>query len=257
MVVDLGLLASEEVEPGMIQAACGHAAGEYIRYAVKGIQGGWFDAVVTAPLNKESLHLGGFDYPGHTEMLADLTGCLGKEAMLFYCDRVALTFATLHTALCDACRTLTVENIVRVGRLASEAVSKLRGKPVRLGVLGLNPHAGEGGLFGSTEKEVIAPAIQQLRAEGIDASGPLVPDAAFIPGHIGDYDCFVTMYHDQGAVPFKMLAFDEGVNVTMGLPIIRTSPDHGTAFDIAWKGEASPFSLFAAADLAVRLVAGR
>jgi len=254
VVVDLGLLNSAEVKPGRVQVACGRAAGVFIRHAVEGTQRGIYDAIVTAPINKEALNLGGFDYPGHTEMLADLVGCLGQEAMLFHSPKTAVILATVHTSLNDACRVLTTEKILHVTRLAHETITKLRGRPARLGILGLNPHAGESGLFGSEEERIIRPAIEILREEGIEAEGPLVPDAVFVPRKVADYDCFVAMYHDQGTIPFKMLAFDEGVNVTVGLPLIRTSPDHGTAFDIAWKGEASASSFFAAADLAARLV---
>jgi 4-hydroxythreonine-4-phosphate dehydrogenase len=253
-VEDLRLLPAGGIEPAMVQASCGKAAGGYIRHAVQGVLEGRYQGIVTAPINKESLHLGGFDFPGHTEMLADLSGCPGSEAMLLYSERIAVAFATLHTSLADACRSLRSEEIVRVGRLAAETVSQLRGRNARVGVLALNPHAGEGGLFGSEEADIIRPAIEEMRREGVVADGPLVPDAAFVPGNLSRYDCFVAMYHDQGGIPFKMLAFEEGVNLTMGLPIIRTSPDHGTAFDIAWTGKASPSSFFAAADLAARLV---
>jgi 4-hydroxythreonine-4-phosphate dehydrogenase len=241
------------VLPGQVQAACGRAAGGCIRHAVQGIQQGRFQGLVTAPINKESFHLGGFNYPGHTEMIADLLGLRGREAMLLYSERIAVSFVTLHASLHDACRSIRMDEIVRIGKLSAAALSRLRGHPARLGVLALNPHAGEGGLFGKEEIEIIRPAVEILRRAGIEADGPLVPDAAFTPAALGRFDGFVTLYHDQGAIPFKMLAFEEGVNLTLGLPIVRTSPDHGTAFDIAWQGKASPASFFAAADLAARL----
>ncbi len=253
-VRDLRNLDSSRVEPGKIQAECGRAAGESIRAAVEGCRSGEFAAVVTAPIQKESLHLGGFDYPGHTEMIADLLGVRGREAMLLTSSSLSVAFATLHVSLAAAAKTLRSEEIVRVGRLAAEWLESLRGQSPRVGVLALNPHAGEGGLMGDEEQRLIRPALEALRRAGIRAEGPLVPDAAFTDRLRARFDVFVAMYHDQGSIPFKMLAFEEGVNVTMGLPIVRTSPDHGTAFDIAWKGIASPSSFFAAADLAARLV---
>lgn len=255
MVIDTPWLKEGPFEPGSVQKVCGKASGEFIRYAVEGVLAGWFDGILTAPINKESLHLGGFDYPGHTEMLAHLGGVKGEEAMLLYSEPISVGFATLHTALSRACVALDTEEIARVGRLMNATLSKLRGRKVRLGVLGLNPHAGEGGLFGDEEDRIVRPAIDRLNSEGILADGPLVPDAAFTQNALHRFDGFVCMYHDQGSIPFKMVSFEEGVNLTMGLPFVRTSPDHGTAFDIAWRGVASPSSFFAAADLAGRLMA--
>jgi 4-hydroxythreonine-4-phosphate dehydrogenase len=257
MVLDLDIPGLERTVPGQVQAACGLAAGEFIRIAVEGTAQSIADAMLTAPLNKEALNLGGFPFPGHTEMLASLTGRQGREAMLLYSEEIAVTFATLHTALSRVPKTLHTETVVQVGKLAAETVGLLRGRDAKVGVLALNPHAGEAGLFGDEEERVILPAIERLRAEGIEVEGPLVPDAAFVPRTRERFDVFVTLYHDQGSIPFKMLAFEEGVNLTMGLPIVRTSPDHGTAFDIAWKGTASPASFFAAADLAIRLATAR
>lgn len=255
-VRDLRNLNSARVEPGKIQAECGRAAGEFIRAAVEGCRSGEFAAMVTAPIHKESLHQGGFDYPGHTEMIADLLGVRGREAMLLTSEKISVTFATLHVSIAEAARTLRQVEIVRAGRLAAEWLGRLRGRPARVGVLALNPHAGEGGLMGNEELSRIRPALEELRSKGIHAEGPLVPDAAFTEHARARFDVYVAMYHDQGSIPFKMLAFEEGVNVTMGLPIHRTSPDHGTAFDIAWKGIASPSSFFAAANLAARLARG-
>ncbi|MCB9781397.1 MAG: 4-hydroxythreonine-4-phosphate dehydrogenase PdxA [Candidatus Omnitrophica bacterium] len=253
-VIDTPWLKDKNVEPGCVQKTCGKAAGEFIRYAVEGVLAGTFDGILTAPINKESLHLGGFDFPGHTEMLASLAGVSGEEAMLLFSEKISVGFATLHTALSNACAQLRSEEIVRVGLLMNRTLERLYSRPVRLGVLALNPHAGESGLFGREEIEIIQPAIAALEREGVMADGPLVPDAAFVPNVLHRFDGFLCMYHDQGSIPFKMLSFDEGVNLTMGLPLIRTSPDHGTAFDIAWQGIASPSSFFAAADLAGRLM---
>lgn len=256
LIVDTGFLSEKIVVPGEVQPHCGKASGEYIRFAAEGVLKGWFGGVLTSPINKESLHLGGFDFPGHTEMLASLCGVSGREAMLLYSERISVAFATLHTALAEACRSLRIEEIVRIGVLTDRTLRRLHGRPVRIGVLGLNPHAGENGLFGNEEATVIRPAIDKLEREGVLVDGPLVPDAAFVPDLIHRFEGYLCMYHDQGSIPFKMLSFDTGVNHTMGLPIVRTSPDHGTAFDIAWKGIASPSSFFAAADLAGRLMQG-
>ena len=247
-----GTLAGNAVVPGRNQAICGRAAMRYIEEAVKGCLAGRFAALVTAPISKAALHSAGCDFPGHTEMLADLTRCT-HYAMLLYSTRIACAFVTCHQPLRTVADTLTVERIVEVAQLAAASLRAIRGKNPRLAVLGLNPHAGEDGLFGDEEIRVIAPAVTQLKALGFQVEGPMPPDTAFTPAALGRIDCHIAMYHDQGSIPFKALSFDTGVNVTMGLPIVRTSPDHGTAFDIAWKGVASPDSLCSAYSLAVKL----
>jgi len=249
-----GSLAGNAVTPGKIQDICGKAAGRYIEEAVKGCLAGRFAALVTAPINKKALNLAGYDFPGHTEMLAYLTHC-NNYAMLLYSDQIACAFVTSHQSLRSVPESLTKTRIVEVAELASSSIAAIRGAPPRLALLGLNPHAGEDGLFGDEESRLIAPARAQIEAQGMEVEGPLPPDTAFTPAALKRIGCHIAMYHDQGSIPFKMLAFDTGVNVTMGLPIVRTSPDHGTAFDIAWQGRVNPESFFSAYALAARLSA--
>ena len=238
--------------PGRVDAVCGRAAYEYIEAAVTGCRLGRFHAMTTCPIHKEALHRAGVPFPGHTEALAHLVGTR-DVAMMLYSPRLAVSFVTTHVALASVPDSLSVEAIVRVVRLTDHTLRRVRARPPRIAVLGLNPHAGEHGLFGDEEQRVIAPAVQAVQAEGLDVEGPLPPDTAFTPAALERYDGHVCMYHDQGAIPLKMLCFDQGVNITMGLPIVRTSVDHGTAFDIAWTGRASPASLEAAVLLAAEL----
>ena len=251
-LLDFPFEEASSIRPGQVQAACGRQAHDWICAAVEDIQRGLADALVTAPINKEALHAAGIRFPGHTELLAHLTGG-AAPCMAFHSDRLFLSLATIHEALHDVPRLLTVPSLLHTIRLTSAAC----GKPQpHIGVLALNPHAGENGLFGQEERDVITPAIEAARAEGLRVSGPLVPDTAFtwlVAGEPAPFDGYVAMYHDQGLIPFKMVAFDTGVNVTLGLPVIRTSPDHGTAFDLAWQGRASPTSLASAIRLAARL----
>lgn len=257
LLLDFPFPDADAVVPGAIQAACGAKAYAWIRAAVADIRAGHADALVTAPINKEALHLAGVDFPGHTEILADLTDAR-DPCMAFYSPALVVSLATIHEALADVPRLITVDALARTIRLTHEACTGFGIARPRIGVLALNPHAGEHGLFGKEEGTVIAPAIVRAVSSGIDAHGPLVPDTSFTwlarPGAKPPFDAYVAMYHDQGLIPFKAVAFDTGVNVTLGLPIIRTSPDHGTAFDLAWKGAASPDSLFSAIALAARMV---
>jgi 4-hydroxythreonine-4-phosphate dehydrogenase len=234
-----------EIVPGRAQALCGRLAYDWIASAVRAALAGEIAAVVTAPICKAALHAASIPYPGHTEMLAALTG-VAPATMLFWSPQLAVGLATIHMALAEAPRHIVTSHVLEVIRRVEAAMRTASRPAPRIGVLGLNPHAGEDGLFGDEERRAIAPAIAAARAAGLAVEGPLVPDTAFRAGARGRYDAFVAMYHDQGLIPFKLLAFDEGVNVTLGLPIIRTSPDHGTAFDIAWQGRASPASLLAA-----------
>lgn len=242
---------------GKVQAECGALAHRWICAAVRDIQAGHADALVTAPINKEALHLAGVPFPGHTEMLSDLTAT-PNPCMAFYSAGLIVSLATIHEALSDVPHLLNVRSLLRTVRLTHDACRGFGIAAPRVGVLALNPHAGEHGLFGKEETEILRPAIDLARADGMSVSDPLVPDAAFTwllrTPQQSPYDAYVAMYHDQGLIPFKMVAFDTGVNVTLGLPIIRTSPDHGTAFDIAWQGKASPASLFSAIALAARMV---
>ncbi len=246
-------LSDKKIEVGKNQASCGRAAARYIEEAVRACMSGRCAAMVTAPISKKALNMGGVNYPGHTEMLADLTHTQ-NYAMLLYSKEIACAFVTCHQSISSVAASLTVERIVDVANLASNTVGTLRDKedPL-LCLLGLNPHAGEEGLFGAEEQTILIPAKKKIEDREIHIEGPLPADTAFTPQARKRYDCYIAMYHDQGSIPFKMLAFDSGVNITMGLPIIRTSPDHGTAFDIAWQGKARPDSFFHAYEMAARL----
>jgi 4-hydroxythreonine-4-phosphate dehydrogenase len=244
--------AAEAVLPGAVQAACGAAAAAWIDAAIAGCRAGRFAAMVTCQIHKQALHEAGIPFPGHTEMLAERCGVAGGEAMMLYSDALAVALVTVHQSLASVPASLDPARIARIGAQFAEALVRLRGKRPRLAVLGFNPHAGEGGLFGDEER-AIRPAIHELLQLGWDADGPLPPDTAFTAARRARYDGWLCMYHDQGLIPFKALAFDEGVNVTLGLPIVRTSVDHGTAFDIAWQGRATHASLVSAIALAARL----
>ena len=240
---------------GREDARAGRAAADYIETAVKLAMAGAVRAVVTAPINKAALKLAGVPFPGHTEMLAHLAG--GADvAMLLANDELAVLLVSIHVSLADAIRAVTLENELRAIRQADAACRQLGIAKPRVAVAGLNPHAGEGGLFGAEDATVIAPAIAAARAEGIDASGPWPGDTVFLQARQGRFDIVVAQYHDQGLIPVKYLGLEEGVNVTVGLPFVRTSPDHGTAFDIAGTGRADPASLRAAVRRAVKLTGG-
>lgn len=241
------------VQPGQVDAACGQAAFDYLSAAIQDAQQGDVDAIVTAPLNKEALHAAGLHFPGHTEILAEQCGA-ERSCMLQYSDEVTASFVTCHCGYEEVSSLLTRERLREVIDLTQEALLRIKGAPPKLIALGLNPHAGEHGLFGNNEEErIILPEVEAARERGLNISGPIPPDTAFIPATRATTDAFICMYHDQGHIPLKALAFDRAVNVTLGLPIVRTSVDHGTAFDIAWQGKANPGSMFAAAQLACKL----
>lgn len=254
VLVDFPFPEAEALAPARVQACCGRMAYTWIEAAVRDILAGRAQALVTAPINKAAMHAAGYDFPGHTELLGRLTHSEHPD-MIFHSDRLTVGLVTIHEALRRVPSLLTVEGILRVTRRTRDLCG-LRGiaKP-RIEILALNPHAGEGGIFGDEEARIIAPAVAAARAEGIEASGPLVPDTALAwlgTDAPAPFDAAIAMYHDQGLIPFKMVAFESGVNVTAGLPFIRTSPDHGTAYDKAWKGTARPDSLYAAIGLAAR-----
>jgi 4-hydroxythreonine-4-phosphate dehydrogenase len=234
----------------------GAASVAYITAAVRLAQTGCTAGVVTAPINKQAINLAGHDYPGHTELLADLTH--SKEVgMMIVGGPLKIMFATTHVALRDLSDTLTADRIGRAIRLAHKALREYFGvRQPKIGVAALNPHAGEAGLFGHEERKTIRPAAQQARRRGIRATDPLPADTLFGKAARGEYDGVVAMYHDQGLIPLKLLAFGKCVNLTVGLPIIRTSVDHGTAYDIAGKGIAETGSLIEAVRLAATLAAG-
>jgi 4-hydroxythreonine-4-phosphate dehydrogenase len=252
-VLDLQALEADRVEPGHVTAATGRAGFTYVDRAIDAALAGQVAAVSTAPLNKEALHAAGINFPGHTEIFAARTSA-PRSCMMQYSEEITCTFVTVHVGYREVPGLLTKERILDVIELTADALNRLRGKKPKLVVCGLNPHAGEHGLFGDREEErIIIPAIEAARARGHDIEGPLPPDTAFLPWKRKATDAFICMYHDQGHIPVKALAFDSAVNTTLGLPIIRTSVDHGTACDIAWQGKANPSSLFAAVRLAIRL----
>ncbi len=240
-------------QQGQVRADCGLAAALCIEQAVAALQAGRGRALVTAPIHKEALHAAGVPFPGHTEMLQALAGVPAVRMMLVNTElRVALV--TVHVALRRAVdlvtRAAVLETLEMLDAMLRERLGLAR---PRIAVAGLNPHAGEGGLFGDEELREIAPAIADARARGLDASGPYAPDTVFMRARAGEFDAVVAMTHDQGLIPVKYLGLDEGVNLTLGLPFLRTSPDHGTAFDIAGSGRADPRSLLAAWRLAANL----
>ncbi len=247
---------------GRVDARAGAAAAACIRRAVDLAQAGEAAAIVTAPIHKGAFAAAGIHYPGHTEMLQALAAPAGQAAppvrMMLANDQLRTVLVTIHMALRRAIDAVTFDAVLETLRITQRSAERWGQLAPRIGVAGLNPHAGEGGLFGDEELRIIAPAIAAARAEGIDASGPYAPDTVFMrarnaAGHPGEFDVVVAMTHDHGLIPVKYLGVEHGVNVTLGLPFVRTSPDHGTAFDIAGTGRADPASLRAALRMARRL----
>ena len=252
-ILDIGAITPTAFEIGIINAATGRASYTYVEDAINAALSGQVAAVTTAPINKEALHAAGISYPGHTEIFTDLTHSQ-HSCMLQYSSEVRCVFATTHVAYSEVPSLLTTSRILETLELGAQAMKRLRGGKPKIGVLGLNPHAGEHGLFGAEEEAVIIPAINAARAKGFDVEGPIPPDTAFLPNKRKETDLFVCMYHDQGHIPLKALCFDKAVNTTLGLPIVRTSVDHGTALDIAGQGKANPNSLFEAVKLALKFI---
>jgi 4-hydroxythreonine-4-phosphate dehydrogenase len=243
--------------PGRLSKQAGDAAVQFIKTAVRLAQDHCLEAIVTAPISKEGMHLAGYPYPGHTELLAELTRSR-DVGMMIVGGPLKIQFVTTHVAIRDLPAALTVDRIERAIRLAARALRDYFGIAVpRIGVAALNPHAGERGLFGDEERKAILPALHRARSLGLAATGPLPADTLFGKAVRGEYDGVVAMFHDQGLIPLKLMAFGRCVNLTVGLPIIRTSVDHGTAYDIAGKGVADPGSLIEAIRLAVRLAKQR
>src|SRR3990167_835545 len=246
---------------GRVHAAAGRAAAVCIRAAAELALRGEVAAIVTAPIHKEALSAAGVDFPGHTEMLqADAGG--GPGRMMLANEELRVVLVTIHVALRRAIELLDFDAVLSTLRIAPRSAAAWGQTAPRIAVAGLNPHAGEGGLFGDEEIRFIAPAVAAARAEGIDAQGPFAPDTVFMrarqaPGHPGEFDLVVAMTHDHGLIPVKYLGVEQGVNVTLGLPFVRTSPDHGTAFDIAGTGRADASSLIAALRMARRLAAAQ
>ena len=255
---------------GRVSDLAGRAAADCIVWAARAVLAGDAAGMVTAPVHKEALAAAGgwvAGFPGHTEMLqAEAAAFLGKPVsevpvrMMLANDELKTVLVSIHLSLRHAIEAVTFDNVLQTLRITHRAVGASLGRPPRIGVAGLNPHAGEGGLFGSEEHTIIAPAVAAARAEGLDARGPFAPDTVFMrarnaPGKAGEFDVVVAMYHDQGLIPVKYLGVEQGVNVTLGLNLVRTSPDHGTAFDIAGTGRADASSLLAAVRMARRLAA--
>ncbi|HEV8253822.1 MAG TPA: 4-hydroxythreonine-4-phosphate dehydrogenase PdxA [Vicinamibacteria bacterium] len=237
---------------GVVSAAAGRAAAESVLRAARDARRRKVRALVTAPLNKESLAAAGYAWPGHTEMLAEAAG-VSNVAMMFVGGGLRVALLTIHLPLRAVADALTTAEVVRVVRLVDRELPRFRAAGRRVALCGLNPHAGEGGRFGDEEQRVFAPAVRQLREEGLDVHGPFPADSLFARAARGEFDAVVAAYHDQGLIPVKLLAFGRAVNVTLGLPFVRTSVDHGTGFDIVEKGVADPGSLVEAMRVAVDL----
>ena len=248
-----GAPAGDRFEPGKLSAEAGRAAYRAIVDAVADAIRGDVAGIATAPINKEALRLTGLPWNGHTDLLAHLTGGASRVAMMFYSDELRVVLATIHVPLADVPRLLTQSLMEQTIDLTAAELPRFDKVPPRIAVAGLNPHAGEHGLFGREEETVIAPAIACCRARGIDVSGPFPADTVFVRARKREFDVVVACYHDQGLIPVKLAAFGRAVNVTLGLSIIRTSVDHGTAFDIAGKGVADAGSMIEAVLLAARL----
>ena len=258
--------AARGVEPGEVSGAAGKAAADWLRHAADVCLAGAADGVVTAPLNKAALAAGGESRPGHTEILADRCGEVRGETLdVRMCLHLppgpetkgaaglTVAHATLHTGLAEAIAELSRERVEGTVRLLDDFLAKLGASRRRIGVCALNPHGGEGGLFGTEEEETIAPAADACRAAGLDVVGPLPADTLFRRAVAGEFDAVAAMYHDQGHIPLRLIGWGRAVNVTLGLPIVRTSPSHGTAFDIAWRGVADPAALLGAVKVAAEL----
>jgi len=248
-VLDLNNVDVASLVHGRVAASGGKAAYESVEKATLMAIAGEVDAIVTAPLNKDALNQAGYSFPGHTQILAHLCGV--KDAvMMLTADTLRIVHVSTHVALRDACDVVTKERILRVMELGEAAAKSMGIQKPRIVVPGLNPHSGEGGLFGTEEEEHIIPAIEEAKTRGMDVRGPMPPDTAFLRAFRGEFDLVIAMYHDQGHIPIKMVGFEKGVNTTLGLPIIRTSVDHGTVFGKAGKGTADPTSLLEAIKLA-------
>lgn len=256
-VVEPAQFGAGDLKPGFIDRKAGQASLEYIKAAVNSAMAGEIDAVVTAPISKESTHLAGSTYPGHTEMLKDLTRA-DQAVMMFEGSKFKVMLVTIHEALSNVPSLITKERVLSTFKITHYTLTKMfKISDPKIVACGLNPHAGESGAFGREEIDHIIPAVEEANGLGINIDGPLPADTLFYYANQGKWDAVVAMYHDQGLIPFKMISFNDGVNITLGLPIIRTSPDHGTAFDIAWQGKADPSSIIEAIKVAAKLAANK
>jgi 4-hydroxythreonine-4-phosphate dehydrogenase len=254
-VLDLANIQLDKIHKGQIDPMAGRATVEYVVKAVELAQSGEVDGIVTAPLHKQAIHQAGFDYPGHTELLAEKTGTT-NFAMMFVAGDLRVILVTIHCSLRQALETISRDIVLEKIRLAQRAMRRLGIEQPRIAVAGINPHAGEGGMFGREEVEILEPAVNDAQAEGINATGPYPGDTIFNRAVKGQFDIVVAMYHDQGLIPVKLMGFGKGVNITLGLPFVRTSVDHGTAFGKAWEWRADPGSMIAAVELAAQMVTG-
>ena len=255
-VADIGVSSSNAVQDGTMSAAAGACSYAYIERAVSAALKGDVSVIVTAPINKEALHAAGYHYEGHTELLAHLTGAK-SSFMLLASEKLSAIHVSTHVSLAGAVQRATIERELATIRIANAHLKLLGIARPRIAVAGLNPHSGENGLFGNDEIERIVPAIKLARDEGIDAVGPIPGDTVFYRATRGEFDLVVAQYHDQGHIPCKLVAFDTTINVSLGLPILRVSVDHGTAFDIAWKGVARHENMNATIAYARRLAVAR
>lgn len=251
-VLDTADVSLEDITIGEVSAKAGDAAYQYLERAIRLSLDNRLDAIITGPLNKEALHKGGHHYDGHTEIFADLTETK-KYTMMLWSEKMSVVHVSTHVSLREACNRVKTERVFECIELVHDAMKQMGIDEPKIAVAGLNPHSGESGLFGNEDKDEIAPAVVQANEAGYNVEGPVPPDTVFLKATQGQYDSVVAMYHDQGHIPMKLLAFDSGVNVTLGLPIIRASVDHGTAFDIAGKGIAKEESILAALDVGTRL----
>jgi 4-hydroxythreonine-4-phosphate dehydrogenase len=242
------------ITPGRLTKTSARVAWQALKQSTEAWRRGELDALVTGPIHKENMDRIGFGFPGHTEFLAHACGLPESRAVMMLTDpKLTVSLVTIHCSLRDAIRALSLSKIEYVTRVTHDYFVRLGKTQPRLAIAGLNPHAGENGMFGNEEARLIVPAIKKLRAVGLNVSGPFAPDTIFHRAHAGEFDGVICLYHDQGLIPFKLLAFHTGVNVTLGLPMIRTSPDHGTAVDLAGTGKADSRSMTAAIRLACRL----
>ncbi len=251
-VIDAGLLQRGDITVGRISGPCGAAAVEYVRQATLDALAGKVAGIVTLPINKEASRGAHPDFQGHTELIAGLCGS-ERYTMMLASPKMIVTHVSTHVSLAEAIRRVTTERVLEVIELSVAPTTRLRGR-ARIAVAGLNPHAGEHGAFGREDIEAIGPAVERARERGIDAHGPIAPDTLFLKAAKGEYDAVVCMYHDQGHIPMKLHGFADAVNITIGLPIIRASVDHGTAFDIAWQGKADTANFATACAMAEKLI---
>lgn len=252
-IIDIDSLDAGDVVSGVVDANTGQGSFDFIESAIRFAINERVDAVVTGPINKEAWNAAGISFPGHTELFADRCRT-DRFCMMMYSPAFSCSLVTTHIGYADVPSQISTSRINEVIDLSHAAIERIEGRDASLAVLGLNPHAGENGLFGNREEEhLILPAVQRAQNKGMKISGPLPPDTGFLPRQRDETDVYICMYHDQGLIPFKAFNFDTGVNITLGLPMVRTSVDHGTALNIAWQGTADPSSLYAAVSLAAKL----